>query len=137
VSDERPKVAASARSEMIQSSRTWSALNVVAEAVAAASGTEPVVYVERRGDEYRWSLATKGGGYPLLRISARFLGVDYRRIYVGFRTLPNGTAILCEDPSNFDTPDKCAVLKLSGEITPTAAAQRIRKALGRGDSKRE
>jgi hypothetical protein len=109
-------------------------LNVVADAVAAASQTEPLVYVERRGDEYRWSLATKGGGYPLLRITARFLGVDYRRIYVGFRTLPNGAAILCEDPANIDIPDKWAVLKLSGKITPTAAAWRIRTAVGGGSS---
>ena len=122
---------------MIQSSRTWSALNVVADAVAAASEIEPVVYVERRGDEYRWSLATKGGGYPLLRISARFLGVDYRRIYVGYRTLPNGMAILCEDPSKIDVPDKWAVLKLSGKITPTAAARQIRTAVSGGDSRRE
>jgi hypothetical protein len=122
---------------MIQSSRTWSALNVVAEAVAAASEIEPVVYVERRGDEYRWSLATTGGGYPLLRISARFLGVDYRRIYVGFRTLPNGTSILCEDPSNIDVPDKWAVLNLSGKITRMAAARTIRTAVGGGDSRRE
>jgi hypothetical protein len=136
MSDKSPKVAALARSEMIQSCRTWSELNVVTEAVAAASETEPVVYVERRGDEYRWSLATKGGGYPLLRISARFLGVDYRRIYVGFRTLPNSTAILCEDPANFDTPDKWALLKLSGKITPTAA-RRIRTAVGGGDSRSE
>ena len=137
MSEESPKVAAATRSEMIRSSRTWSELNVVAEAVAAASETEPVVYIERRGDKYRWSLATKGGGWPLLRISARFLGVDYRRIHIGFRTLPNGVAILCEDPSNFDVPDKGAVLKLAGEITPTEAARRIPRAVGRGDSRRE
>lgn len=132
MSDENPTLAAGGRSELIQRSRTWSSLNEVAEAVAAASETEAIVYVERLGDEYRWSLATKGGGYPLLRISARFLGVDYRQIYVGFRTLPNGTAILCEDPSKFDVPDRWAVLKLSGEITPTAAARRIRSAVGGG-----
>ena len=135
MSDDSPNLAAATRPEMIQSSRTWSALNVVADAVAAASQTEPLVYVERRGHEYRWSLATKGGGYPLLRITARFLGVDYRRIYVGFRTLPNDTAILCDDPVNIDIPDKWAVLKLSGEMTPTAAARRIRTAIGRGDSR--
>jgi hypothetical protein len=134
MSDESPKVAVAARVEMIQSSRTWSALKVVAEAVAAASETEQVVYVERRGGEYRWSLAAKGGGYPLLRISARFLGVDYRGIYVGFRTLPNGTAVLCEDPSNVEMPDKWTLLKLSGKITPAAAAWRIRTAVGGSDS---
>ena len=42
----------------------WSVLNVVADAVAAASQTESILYVERLGDKYRWSLATRGGGYP-------------------------------------------------------------------------
>jgi hypothetical protein len=134
MSDESPNHATATRSEMTQSSRIWSALNVVADAVAAASQTEPLVYVERRGHEYRWSLATKGGGYPLLRIGARFLGVDYRRIHVGFRTLPTGTSILCEDPAKIDIPDKWAVWKLSGEMMPTAAARRIRTAVGAGDS---
>jgi hypothetical protein len=60
-SDESPTVAAEGRSDMTQRSRTWSALNEVAEAVAAASESEPIVYVERLGDVYRWSLATKGG----------------------------------------------------------------------------
>jgi hypothetical protein len=73
----------------------------------------------------------------LLRITARFLGVDYNRLYVGFRTLRNGTAILCEDPSKFDVPDKWAVLKLSRQITPTAAAWRIRTTVGGGDSRRK
>jgi len=137
MTDDAPEVADADRVKMIQSSRTWSSLNEVAEAVAAASESQPMVYVERLGDAYRWSLATKGGGYPLLRITARFLDVDYTRIYVGFRTLLNGMAILCEDPSSVEIPDKWAVLKLSGKITSTAAAWRIRTTVGGGDSGRK
>jgi hypothetical protein len=136
MSDESPNPASATHVHLVQSCRTWSALHVVAEALAAASETESIVYVERLGDLYRWSLATKGGGYPLLRITARFLDADYSRIYVGFRTLPDGTAILCEDPSNVDVPDRWKLLKLSEEITPTVAAWRIRTAVGGGDSRR-
>ena len=137
MSDENPNPASATHVRLIQSYRTWSALHEVAEAVAAASESQSIVYVERLGDLYRWSLATKGGAYPLLRITARFLGVDYNRIYVGFRTLPNGTAILCDDPSSIDVPDRWAVLKLSGDITPTAAAWRIRTTVGGGDSRQK
>jgi hypothetical protein len=130
MSDESPVAAPGNRSAMIQRTRVWSSLDEVAEAVAVASESESMIYVERLADLYRWSLATKGGGYPLLRITARFLGVDFREIYVGFRTLPDGVAVLCEDPSNFDVPVSWAVLKLSGEIPPATASQRIRNAVG-------
>jgi hypothetical protein len=128
-----PALADPERVRMIQSTRTWSTLETVARAVAAAGETEPIAYVERRADEYRWSLATKGGGYPLLRVSARFLGVDHQRIFVGFRTLPDGTAILCEDPANVEIPDRWALLELSGSATAAAVAWRIRTTLGAGD----
>jgi len=118
------------RSRMIQATRDWSDLEVVAEAVTAASSTERTVYVERLGNLYRWSLATRGGGYPLLRIVARFLGVDHYRIYVGFRTLPDGTAIVCEDPAAFDEPDSWALLHLDGCVTEASAASRIKLVLG-------
>ena len=53
-----------------------SALDDVAEAVSVATEKFHDIYVERRGDQYRWSFATKGGPYPLLRITARFLEMD-------------------------------------------------------------
>jgi len=111
------------RVALIQSSRTWSALEVVAQAVSVASGTERRIYVERRADLYRWSLAHPGGGYPLLRVTARFLGVDYHRIYVGFRTLPDGTAIICEDPGGVEEPDGWSLLDLPAAVDPAAAAE--------------
>jgi len=132
MTENKPVIADPGRVDMFQSMRTWSTLTAVGKAVAAASETEQCVYVERRGDEFRWSLATKGGAYPLLRISARFLGVDHQRIFIGFRTLSDGTAILCEDPENVDVPDRWALLKLNGKITPASAAWRTWINLGGG-----
>ena len=60
----------------------------VAEAVSVATLKFHDIYVERRGDQYRWSLATKGGPYPLLRITARFLEMDpYSLAGVGSRVV--------------------------------------------------
>ena len=51
-------------------------LDDVAQAIAdAASRHAPLVYVERHGERWRWSLAHRGGPYPLLRETARFLGM--------------------------------------------------------------
>ena len=60
-----------ARVALIQSNRTWSELREVAKAVSVASELERQIYVERRVQLYRWSLAHSGGAYPLLRIAAR------------------------------------------------------------------
>ena len=121
-----------ARVALIQSNRTWSELNEVATAVAVASESERRIYVERRAQLYRWSLAHSGGGYPLLRITARFLGIDYTRIYVGFRTLPDGTAIICDDPQAAEEPDEWAVLNLPEAVGPEAVAALIAAAVESG-----
>ena len=93
------------RVALIQSNRAWSSLDDVATAVSVASQGSDRLYVERKGTLFRWSLAHPGGGYPILRITARFLKVDYQRIFVGFRTLPNGDAIICENPNSYEAPD--------------------------------
>ena len=87
------------------------------------------LYVERRADRFRWGLVHPGGGYPLLRITARFLGVDHHRIFVGFRTLPDGSALLCEDPDQVDEPDEWAILDLPLSISAGAAAELIAAAI--------
>jgi len=96
--------------------------------VSVASETERRIYVEQRSGLYRWSLAHAGGGYPLLRIAARFLGVDYHRIYVGFRTLPDGTAIICDDPGAVEEPHEWALLDVPTAVDPVAAAELIASA---------
>jgi len=75
-----------------------SPLDEVAEAMSLASETERRFYVERVEGGYRWSFTHPGGGYPLLRIAARFLLVDYTHISIGFRTLDDGMCVLCADP---------------------------------------
>ena len=125
-----------ARVALIQSNRTWSELKEVALAVSIASESERRIYVERRAQLYRWSLAHSGGAYPLLRITARFLGIDYTGIYVGFHTLPDATAIICDDPQTVEKPDTWALLDLHDAVGPESAATLIAEATaaGTGDS---
>ena len=108
-----------ARVALIQSNRTWSELKEVALAVSIASESERRIYVERRAQLYRWSLAHSGGFYPLLRITARFLGIDYTDIYVGFRTLPDGTAIICDNPQVVEEPDSWTPVSYTHLTLPT------------------
>jgi hypothetical protein len=65
-----------------------SPLEEVAEAISVASQKFHDFYVERRGDHYRWSFATKGGPYPLLRITARFLEME--PLLTGWSGVPCG-----------------------------------------------
>lgn len=119
---------------LIQSTRMWSPIETVVEAVSTASETMNRIYVERRSDLYRWSPAHRGGCYPLLRITALFLGADHQRIYIGFRTLPDGTFILCEDPAVVEKPDRWTLLDLSEPISQIEAIELIRAELGSGQS---
>ncbi len=72
------------RERLAQSMFVPSSLDEVAEAIALATEHEHLLYVERTDAGWRWSLAHKGGGYPLLRIYARFLQVDHHGLYIGF-----------------------------------------------------
>jgi hypothetical protein len=120
----------SERVALIHSTREWSSLPDVALAVSAASESERRIYVERRSDLYRWSLAHPGGGYPLLRIAARFLHVDHGRIFGGFRTLSNGMAIMCDDPSVVEEPDVWAILEPTTTVSTAEAVELITNSLG-------
>jgi hypothetical protein len=120
------------RVALIQSNRRWSPLEEVALAVSVASERSRQLYVERRADRFRWGLVHPGGGYPLLRITAQFLGVDYHRIFVGFRSLPDGTALLCEDPDQVDKPDEWKVIDVPSVISASAAAELIAAAITSG-----
>jgi hypothetical protein len=105
-------------------------LQDVALAVSVASESGHRIYVERRSDLYRWSLAHSGGGYPLLRITARFLHVDHGRIFVGFRTLPNGMAIMCDDPNIVEEPDTWAILEPTKPVSASDAVELITNSHG-------
>ena len=99
------------RRHSLECVRNWSELDVVADAVSVALEHCRMVYVERRGECYRWSLTHRGGAYPLLRITAQYIDVDYNRLRLGYRTLTNGPAILCGTPEEFDEPDSWSILE--------------------------
>ena len=109
------KVSNPHRLRFIDSMQHWAPLEDVVSAVVDAASDQPRVYVERLGDLYRWSIVS-GSGYPLHRTVAAYLGVDYKRIYIGFRTVQDEVCIVCEDPSNFEAPDAWAVIDLTPSI---------------------
>jgi hypothetical protein len=67
--------------------------------------------------------------YPLLRISARFLRVDYHRIFIGFREVADRVYVLCKDIDNVEEPDAWAVPDFDGPTAPAEVKQRIVAAL--------
>jgi hypothetical protein len=118
-----------ARQRLVRSIFEPSSLEEVAEAVAVATEGETRLYVERFGKTYRWSLTHPGGAYPLLRISARFLRVDYHRIFIGLREVADSVYVLCKDIDNVEEPDAWAVLDFDGPTAPAEVKQRIVAAL--------
>jgi hypothetical protein len=102
-----------------------SSLGQVAEAVSVATEHETRIYVERLGDAYRWSLTHRGGPYPLLRITARFLRIDYHRIVVGARAVADGVVVVCGDRETDTEPDAWSVIKFDGPAQPANVAERI------------
>ena len=120
------------RAKLIQAAFEWSPLDVVAEAISEATEHERRVYAERLGDQFRWSFVHPGGGYPLLRITARYMGVDYHRIIVGFRTLENGLAILFDDRADETPPDRWAILNFQAKTAPDEVATRVKARLTLG-----
>ncbi len=122
--------ASPARLRFLEYSWRWSDIRDVAAAAAAAAEGPVHIYVERRGDRYRWSLAHPGGSYPLIRVTARFLEVDYHRIMVPFRTTADGFAIWCKDPDHPEEPDAWAVLRIEDRPSVDELVTRIMVALG-------
>jgi hypothetical protein len=117
------------RLELLRSVFQPSSLDDVAEAVAAASEHERRIYVERVDGGYRWSLTHPGGGYPLLRITARFLRVDYTSFAVGFHTVADGVCVLSGDPGEATRPKAWAVVEFDGPTLPEAVEESILVAL--------
>jgi hypothetical protein len=107
------------RSQLIKSTGEWSTIEAVSLAVSVATEFQTEIYVERLGDRYRWSLIHRGGPYPLLRITAKYLQVDYHSIIVGCREVGDGWSGLMGNETESSEPDAWAVLTFKG---PTAAA---------------
>jgi len=107
-----------------------SPLDDVAEAVSVATEKFHDIYVERRGDQYRWSFATQGGPYPLLRITARFLEMDpCSLVGVGSRVVGDGWGVQIVDENDTE-PDVWAVLRFEEHQTTEQMSQLILTALG-------
>lgn len=73
------------RLELLRRTFQPSSLDEVAEAVAVAREHERRFYVERVEGGYRWSVTHRGGGYPLLRITA----VPASRLHADQRRVPH------------------------------------------------
>jgi hypothetical protein len=116
------------RLELLRRTFEPSSLDEVAEAVAVASEYERRVYVERVESGYRWSLTHPGGSYPLLRITARFLRVDYTRITVGFRLVADGVYVLCADPGEPTSAAAWAIVDFDRPTSAESARERIQLA---------
>jgi hypothetical protein len=117
------------RERLFQSVFRPSPLEVVAEAVSAATGICRNIYVERRGDHYRWSLTTTGGPYPMLRMTAQFLKMDYCSLGgVGSRVVADGDCAQIVDDEHTE-PDALSVLSFDEPTTADAVRERIEGAL--------
>jgi hypothetical protein len=117
------------RQRLVRSIFEPSSLDEVAEAVSVATKDEKQIYVERIDSSYRWSLTHRGGLYPLLRIAARFLRVDYHCIFIGFRNAADGVYILSKDPAKAEDPDAWTVIDFDGPTEPEDVKERIVRAL--------
>ena len=102
-----------------------SPLDEVAEAISVASEDFYDIYVERRGDLWRWSFATTGGPYPLLRITARFLEMDpCSLVGVGSRVVGDGWGVQIVDDTDTE-PDVWAVLRVDEFATVQQVIERL------------
>jgi hypothetical protein len=115
------------RAQLLRSTFAWSSIEEVALAVSVASEDQSEVYVERLGDLYRWSLVHRGGPYPLLRTAARFLQLDYRSLFIGFRAVADGYSALSADAEAEPIPDASFVLTLDGATAPEMVMSRMRQ----------
>jgi hypothetical protein len=107
-------------------------LDVVAKAVAAASGSIRFIYVEHLdADLYRWSPAHRGGAYPLLRETARLLGVNHQGLVLPFRALADtGMTVIPADDSEALAPaGRWTVLEFESAESVESVGARIQAAL--------
>lgn len=116
------------RQRLVRSVFRLSPLEEVAEAISEATEKFHDFFVERRGDQYRWSFATKGGPWPLLRITARFLRMDpYFLAGVGSREV--GTGWCVQMVGDETEPDASVVIRFDEPTNPDRVALRVRTVL--------
>ncbi|MEP7378025.1 MAG: hypothetical protein ABI725_00525 [Chloroflexota bacterium] len=102
-------------------------LDEVAQAIAATNGLIRFIYVERLGaDLYRWSPAHRGGPYPLMRETARYLGVNHHGLVLPFRSLADtGLTVIPADASEpARPPEEWTVLEFESAV-PVETVRRL------------
>lgn len=67
----------------------------------------------------------------MLRITARFLRVDYARIMVPFRTVEDGVCVLCRDPEETLHAGRWAVIEFAVPTSTEVVREHIAEALQR------
>jgi len=118
------------RQRLLDSTRSTSPLEDVAKAVSVYTENPGEVYVEHFAAGWRWSPAHRGGSYPLLRVTARFLQVDHSRIVVPFRTVNSDWAVLMPEPEGGECPEASAILVFDEPASPAVVAARITTDVG-------
>ena len=101
---------------------TPASIDTVAEAIAAASELPGAFLVERLPGGWRWSPAHTGGPYPLLRITARFLHMDYAALMVQAGGV-EGRSVLIRP--NMERRGRCAFLRLTEPANAEAVRARM------------
>jgi hypothetical protein len=71
------------------------------------------IYVERRGDRFRWSIARRDGGGSMLQEIGAYLGVPHDQISVSLQTV-DGWRVVRADPEPAEPVD------IYGFIQPTS-----------------
>jgi hypothetical protein len=118
---------------LLESAFQFSPLEAVCEAVVMAVTIDAEILIERRGDRYRWSFASKNDIFGLLDKAARFLGIHEAHLLVGFRTLDDGTYVLHDDRVGFEPCDEWALITFAVPSTAAEVAEQIRERLPEKD----
>jgi hypothetical protein len=117
------------RVALLESAFQFSPIEAVCEAVVTAVTIDAEILIERRGDCYRWSFASKNDIFALLDKAARFLGIHEAHLLVGFRTLEDGTYVLHDDRVGFEPCDEWALITFAVPSTAAEVADQIKARL--------
>ena len=117
------------RVALLESAFQFSPIEAVCEAVVTAVTIDAEILIERRGDRYRWSFASKNDIFALLDKAAKFLGIHEAHLLVGFRTLDDGTYVLHDDRVGFEPCDEWALITFAVPSTAAEVAEQIRARL--------
>ncbi len=101
------------RRALFRSSVELRPLDEVVDAVAdAVTSVDRSIYIERRGTLVRWSFATRGGPYPLLRLVCGFLDIPHHWVLVSSATIAEWCVTANREGGE---PDAWAVLDVQAE----------------------